>query len=95
MLNSMPIEDIVTEALVKAGEVLHIIITKEINLEDFKIYIETSDSDDEAFEDFNSMQPERNKITKDEHFKIKDVYYTIMDNFNRSKGKSKWMIVEV
>ena len=71
--------------LVEAGAALYIIITKELNIEDFRICVEKNENDYEALAEFNSKQWTSNEITLEEYLLIKNVYYEIIEKFYKIK----------
>lgn len=76
-------------SLDKAAKVLYIIITKELNVEDFRTCVEKNENDYEAFDEFNSKQWTSSEISLEEYFLIKNVYYEIIERFYGLKDKSE------
>ena len=76
-------------SLDKAAKALYIIITKELDIEDFRTCVEKNENDYEAFDEFNSKQWTSSEISLEEYFLIKKVYYEIIERFYGLKDKSE------
>lgn len=89
LLKYKQLEEDLECSLDKAAKALYIIITKELDMEDFRACVEKNENDYEAFDEFNSKQWTSSEINLEEYFLIKKVYYEIVERFFGLKDKSE------